>query len=332
MMFVIVSSFISILYSGFICCRKNKVWGFYFLFEMVGIIILWKINRIELFYLYYSAIGVIQFTILHFPQRVSIWFYLLFYSCYIGLGYIGYIEQLYIHLSIAQLLVFFLVENHQYLLKKNYEESATTYQNKIIQKQVEEVNNVYLTMRGWRHDYHNHLQTMKAHIKLENYDMVSIYLDELEKDLNQVNNLIETGNVNVDAILNSKLSLAQNHGIEINYKATLPKQLSISDIDLCVLIGNLIDNALEACDKMKEEEQRFIRLYIRILKQQLYISLTNSTNESIKKLDDEYITTKRGNHGHGLKRINLIVEKYDGYINRKNEPGVFVSEILIPLK
>ena len=48
-------------------------------------------------------------------------------------------------------------------------------------------------------------------------------------------------------------------------------------------------------------------------------------------VDSEYITTKRGNHGHGLKRINLVVEKYEGYINRQNEPGVFVTEIMLPL-
>ena len=63
----------------------------------------------------------------------------------------------------------------------------------------------------------------------------------------------------------------------------------------------------------------------------LYISVSNATNETVRKLDEEYITHKRGNHGHGLKRINLIVEKYDGFINRKNEAGVFVTEIMLPL-
>ena len=53
--------------------------------------------------------------------------------------------------------------------------------------------------------------------------------------------------------------------------------------------------------------------------------------DTVLKLDSEYITTKRGNHGHGLKRINLVVEKYEGYINRQNEPGVFVTEIMLPL-
>ena len=97
-----------------------------------------------------------------------------------------------------------------------------------------------------------------------------------------------------------------------------------------VVIGNLIDNAVESCEKVPKEQQ-FIRLYIGQFKEQLYISVSNATNETVRKLDEEYITHKRGNHGHGLKRINLIVEKYDGFINRKNEAGVFVTEIMLPL-
>ena len=96
------------------------------------------------------------------------------------------------------------------------------------------------------------------------------------------------------------------------------------------MIGNLIDNAVEACRNV-EPEQQFLRLYIAPLKQQLYISVCNATNEVVRKLDEEYISKKRGDHGHGLKRINHIVEKYEGYINRKNEPGVFVTEIMLPL-
>jgi hypothetical protein len=76
---------------------------------------------------------------------------------------------------------------------------------------------------------------------------------------------------------------------------------------------------------------RFLRVYMCVQKQQLYISVSNATNEVIRKLDREYITNKRGNHGHGLRRINLIVEKHQGYINRQNEPGVFATEIMLPM-
>lgn len=228
-------------------------------------------------------------------------------------------------------LVFILAENNQLMMKKSYETIASEYQNKILNKQVEEVQNIYLTMRSWRHDYHNHLQKLKAHISMDQISEANIYLNELEIDLDNVNKLMDSGNVNLDAILNSKLSLAINNNISIEFKAMVPKELSITDIDLCVLIGNLIDNAVEACEKIEDKLDKFIRLYIGIFKEQLYISVSNSTNEIIRKMDEEYITTKRGNHGHGLKRINNIVNKYDGYINRQNEPKVFVTEVLLPL-
>ncbi|MGN0352094.1 MAG: sensor histidine kinase [Roseburia sp.] len=218
------------------------------------------------------------------------------------------------------------------IITRMLEEKTMEYQNKLLEKQVQEVENIYLTMRGWRHDYHNHLQSMKAYVKMGQYEKLEEYLALLEDDLDQVNQLIESGNVNLDAILNSKISLALKNGIEVDYKAKCPAELTVSDIDLCALIGNLIDNAVESCEKMTEEDgKQFIRLYIGVLKQQLYISITNSTNEVVRKLDSEYISKKRGNHGHGLKRINLVVEKYQGYINRQNEPGVFVTEIMLPL-
>ena len=201
-----------------------------------------------------------------------------------------------------------------YLERKNIE-----YQNQLLARQVEEVQNIYLTMRGWRHDYHNHLQSMKAYVEMGQYDKLQEYLGLLENDLDQVNQLCDSGNVNLDAILNSKISLAEKNGIRVDYKAACPANLTVSDIDLCALIGNLIDNAVEACEGLADP-------YIR-----LYISVTNATKDTVRKLDSEYITTKRGNHGHGLKRINLVVEKYEGYINRQNEPGVFVTEIMLPL-
>ena len=115
-------------------------------------------------------------------------------------------------------------------LTKHLEKKNMEYQNRLLKKQVQEVQNIYMTMRGWRHDYHNHLQSMKAYLEMGQYGELENYLGLLEADL-----------------------------------------------------------------------------------------------------DHEYITTKRGNHGHGLRRINLVVEKYQGYVNRQNEPGVFVTEVMLPL-
>ncbi len=232
--------------------------------------------------------------------------------------------------AVLLVLFFFLCEGGQRFMRQSWEQRTAQYQNQILEQQIAEVQNIYQTMRGWRHDYHNHMQVLKAYLTADQEDQAKDYLERLEQDLDHVAQWIETGNVRVDAIINSKISLAMQNEIDVNYKVTVPEHLTVTDIDLCVLIGNLIDNGVEACEKM-EEGRKFIRLYIGVLKKQLYISVTNATSEVVRKLDEEYITTKRGNHGHGLKRINGIVEKYNGYINRKNEPGVFVTEIMLPL-
>jgi len=274
----------------------------------------------------------IIFILLRLEHKITLLFLFLFI---VSIGLLLFLSYKYqetsIYISFLIATIFLLAENNQIFMRKSYEESATEYQNKILEKQVEEVQHIYLTMRSWRHDYHNHLQKLKAHIMMDQIKEANQYLNELEIDLDNVNQLVESGNINLDAILNSKISLAIKNKIQINYKAIVPKKLTISDIDLCVLIGNLIDNAVDACEKIKDDRLKFTRLYIGVFKQQLYISVSNSTNEIIKKLDDEYITTKRGNHGHGLKRINNIVNKYGGFINRQNEPGVFASEVLLPL-
>ena len=216
------------------------------------------------------------------------------------------------------------------IMQRQYEKALIDYQNKILSQEMDEVRSIYMTMRGWRHDYHNHMQSVKAYLAKDNITEAKEYLNRLEEDLADIRLLFDTGNLNVDAILNAKISLALENGIRCDYKAVIPKELSVSDIDLCVVIGNLIDNAVEACRTVKKEEQ-FLRLYIAPLKQQLYITVTNATSEVVRKLDEEYISKKRGDHGHGLNRINNVVKKYDGYINRKNEPGVFVTEIMLPL-
>ena len=231
-----------------------------------------------------------------------------------------------ISLALVTLVIYLLYR----LLDGIYDRRVAAYQNKLLKNEVDEVHNIYLTMRGWRHDYHNHMQSVKAYLAMNNLAEARAYLDALEQDLEDINLLFNTGNINADAVLNAKISLAVKKGIKVDYKAVVPKTLAVSDIDLCVVIGNLIDNAVEACEKVAPERQ-FIRLYIGILQKQRYLSVSNATCETVRKFDEQYISSKRGNHGHGLKRINKIVDKYGGFINRKNEPGVFVTEIMLPL-
>lgn len=234
-------------------------------------------------------------------------------------------------LLIMGCLLFIILEYIQMRILKREENKTIIYQNKLLKQQMDEIETIYMTMRGWRHDYHNHLQSLKSYLKLGQIEQIRTYLDDLEKDLDSIDTLYHSGNLQIDAILNSKLAIAENDGIQITCDAEVPPALTVNEIDLCVIIGNLLDNAIESCRKIENKEERFIRVYIGILKQQLYISITNATSESVRVRTDSYFSTKRGDHGHGLKRVDNVVKKYDGYLNRQNEPGVFATEIMLPL-
>lgn len=226
-------------------------------------------------------------------------------------------------------ILFFII---RYIFYKLIDKRISDYQNDLLEKHYNEVESIYTKMRAWRHDYHNHIQTMKAYLELGKYKDMQEYLNNLDKDLTSIDMVLKTGNIMVDAILNTKLSLAAKQKININAKATVPKNIKISDIDLSVIIGNLMDNAMEAAVKIENPDDRFIRVYIRKMKNQLYICITNSVGGQVKKVGSRYISTKlMKNHGFGLKRVDSIVAKYNGFINRQNEEGVFATEVMIPL-
>jgi sensor histidine kinase regulating citrate/malate metabolism len=218
------------------------------------------------------------------------------------------------------------------ILKSKYDKRLSDFQDSVLKKQRDEVQNIYQTMRAWRHDYHNHMQAIKALLSMGKKEELSDYLDKLEKDLDSIDIAIRTGNVGLDAILSSKVSIARKNNIEVNCTAKVPADLKISDVHLCAIVGNLLDNAIEACDKITEGAvPRFIRIYIGLFKSQLYISVSNSTCEKHRRRLNELVTSKLGEHGFGLRRIDKLAEKYDGYVNRKNEPGIFATEVMLPL-
>lgn len=161
---------------------------------------------------------------------------------------------------------------------KKIDKQLASYQHELIETHYREVDNMYRQIRGWRHDYRNHIQTMKAYAANGDLDAIKNYLDLLDEDLTTVDTVIKTGNPMTDAILNSKISLARAKGVEVVADAHIPVRLSFSEIDLCCIIGNLFDNAIEASVKLPEE-QRVIRVYMDMKNTQLYISFTNFTAE-----------------------------------------------------
>jgi len=213
---------------------------------------------------------------------------------------------------------------------KQIDKRIAAYQRELIETHYREVENMYRQIRGWRHDYRNHIQMMKVLAANGDMDALKVYLDELDTDLNTVDTVVKTGNPMADAILNSKISLARSRNIPTQVDAHIPVKLKMSELDLCCIIGNLFDNAMEASMALPEE-RRMIRVYMDMKGTQLYISFTNFTAaKKLSKVGKGFKTSKGEGHGFGLVRIDDIVSRYDGYLSRNSEDGAFTTEILIP--
>ncbi|MBD5527487.1 MAG: GHKL domain-containing protein [Lachnospiraceae bacterium] len=215
-------------------------------------------------------------------------------------------------------------------LDKIIDRRIARYQSDLLATHYAEVENMYRQTRGWRHDYRNHIQVLKNYAEMGDMEAVKEYLDELAEDLNTVDLALKTGNKMTDVILNSKISLARSKEIQVRADAHVPVTLNTAQIDLCIILGNLFDNAIEACLQLPSKE-RMIRIYMDMKNTQLYISFTNTTAQrKQKKENGRFASTKGGDRGYGLVRIDTIIERYQGYIRRGSEDGAFTTEILLP--
>ena len=199
------------------------------------------------------------------------------------------------------------------------------YQQELIKTHFAEVDNMYRKMRGWRHDYRNHIQVLKTYADKGDLQAITAYLEDLETDLCTVDTVFKTGNPMTDAILNSKISLANDRGIRVEADAHVPALLNFSPVDLCTILGNLFDNAIEASVSLPPERRMDMRGV------QLYISFLNFTNGGkLKKIGNFFRSSKGGDHGLGLGRIDSVVKKLGGYLSINSEDGAFTTEILLP--
>lgn len=212
------------------------------------------------------------------------------------------------------------------LLERLIAKRVAAFEEEILQKYYAEVENMYTRMRGWRHDYRHHIQAMKVHAAKGEYGEIDKYLDMLDQDLTNVETVVKTGNRMADAILNSKLSLAEEKEIKIKAEARIPVALTVSELDLCTIIGNLLDNAMEACMELPPPE-RLIRIYMEMKGNYLYFALTNTAKGEKKH---SFRSTKGKGHGLGLSRVDAAVKKYGGYVTRASEDGAFSTEVLLP--
>ena len=202
------------------------------------------------------------------------------------------------------------------------------YQTEQSEKHLNEVRSIHKEMRGYKHDFHHHLQALKGQLEAGEVDRALAYIEQLDNQLMNVDTLLKTGNVSLDAIFSAKISQAKAENIAVTVKANVPDALTISDLELSIIIGNLLDNAIEACRTVTGE--RFIRIYISMKGTMLYFSMLNAAGAKKKKTGSLFATHKDGVHGFGLRRAEAILEEHGGWVKYNSEDGAFTSEFLVP--
>lgn len=236
---------------------------------------------------------------------------------------------------IINIIVFILYEFMSREAEKNYILMTKHKQYELTKQHNSEIIEVYSKMREWRHDYANHMQLILSFLEKSdkadfNISKAINYIKDLDENIKSSSLSVSTGNYIVDAIVSAKETLALSYNINFEYNTYLPNAITVTDTDLCSILSNLFDNAIEACCKI--EDNRYIHFEMITVKNQLTIKVSNSTNGEYKIENDRFKTTKRGDlHGIGMSHIKSIVNDYSGLYNIKAEDSSFTTQISLPL-
>lgn len=214
-----------------------------------------------------------------------------------------------------------------------------TYTYKLIEKQLELQLNHYNKLAENRailmetiHDFKNHLNCIYNLYKYKNNDELGRYLESLI-NVSNTEKVIDTGNPVIDALLNDKYTLARKLGIEFRKELNLPSNLKIAPADICAVLGNSLDNAIEACKRIKNPAfRREITLSMAYYNSYLVIVVVN-TIDQIPSREGKFFRSSKPYpelHGLGLQSIERTVKKYDGnMVVDCNDPGLFKLQIVL---
>lgn len=197
----------------------------------------------------------------------------------------------------------------------------------------DEVIEAYNGIRALRHDMRNHLDVMNALVKTENWCELSKYIRELSGEFLELSAVTLSGNAAVDALLASKTRRASTLEIDLQAHVVLPYKTPLRAYDWTTLLGNLLDNVIEACADVKSAGSiPYVRLNITFAHGMLHIEIENSSTGLYKKRGASFVSTKGKGRGLGLKRVAGVVKAHEGYIVLEDKKNAFVVRIILPLE
>ena len=214
--------------------------------------------------------------------------------------------------------------NRQYEVEKELARLKSE-QAELLERDYTAVNRAYQVNAKLFHDLHNHIGVLRQFLTLEKYGEAVRYLDELQAPVRNLTATVWTGDETADYLINSKAAMAEEAGIRFQAQVEFPRRTNIRSVDLCAILGNLLDNAIEAARQVTDPSGRAVALTIRRIHQMLVIKVENSFAAAPVQEGGELKTTKTegGLHGWGLKSAQTAAEKYDGMVQAGVSGEVF---------
>lgn len=234
---------------------------------------------------------------------------------------------------ISFLTMVVLVSVMSFLLWKNKsikgENTFLLMKEEMEKQKYEEMNSAIEQNKELVHDTKNHYLVISEYVKNQEYEKLEKYVDEIRENFVKINPQIYTGNHVLDLILGQKRIMAAQKGIEFQLDATPLSSLAMEEREICSLFGNLLDNALEACEKVTDKERRKINIKIDQHMQMLFLEIKNGMEKTPVRSGRNFLTSKREKsvHGYGLKSVERIVARYDGDLVYEAVDGMFVVSI-----
>lgn len=201
---------------------------------------------------------------------------------------------------------------------------------------LENIEDMLKSIRAQRHDFNNHINCIYGLLQLNKPEEAKKFIQKMSEDATMFNNIIDTGNPVLSSLLNTKITTAERNKVHIYTDIKLPDEICIEPIDISIIIGNLFDNALEACAVL-EDGDKSIELEVYTNNGNLIIIMKNTKSELITADMSNYengYTSKAdaANHGFGLFNIKQAVSKYDGIVKFEDKGSTFSASIAIPTK
>ena len=240
--------------------------------------------------------------------------------------------QIFISIAILFLINIFVFYLYDVLLQsyqEKMERNLLKQQNNAYIKQLKIINQSQENFKIIRHDIKLHISALQALIEKNNNALALDYIQTTYNLINYSNEYAKSGNAEVDSILNYKIHEAKKQGIEVNLNLHIPEKLNIQPIDFIIVLGNLLDNAIEATSKLKEDKK--IEASIELDRNVLYVSVINSFQGELLYKDNKLITTHKDkeSHGLGLNSVRKSTEKYNGTMNINHTDKIFCIDVLL---